>query len=75
MILLEWFKIFAIISIIFYVIGLLVLFRFLHEFKKLDKNKTVEETGLEKIWKKHSSMMIFWIILASAFGIAAILLR
>jgi uncharacterized membrane protein len=74
-ILLEWYKILAILSIIFYIIGLLALYRFFKEFKKLDKNKTVEEVGLEKLLKKHSSIMIFRMILGSAFGISAILLR
>jgi hypothetical protein len=69
------YKVISLIAIFFLVLGLLEFYRFMIEFKKLDKNKTVEEVGLEKMWERRSTLLIIWTSLGGVLGIAAILLH
>lgn len=63
----ELYKIFSIIGLFFIVLALTGVYRFIKVVKKLDQNKTVEEVGLEKTWKKSSSMIGFWFVLGVVF--------
>lgn len=71
----DLYKIFALIGGLFLVIGLSKIYRFIIYVKIADPEKTVEEAGVDRAWKKLSSRIVFWTILACVFEIIAVFLH
>ncbi|MGV3487573.1 MAG: hypothetical protein ACO1OC_03185 [Tuberibacillus sp.] len=70
----AWHQILSVLSFIFLAIGVLSIYKLQREIKTLDRNKTIEEAGIERVMKRYYLFAILWNALGLVIYLVNILL-